>query len=153
MPLLGLGSRVSFGSITTIRQLADSNSIRFVCVSNVGERMITEYWAKTDKDSGWRIAGKAYTAAERQYPNLIGDYDALPAIFSAPVVIHKYLTDSLREKLPASVTWLLDVDYWNWENAYRWLLSASESDIIAHAERVNSPNWDESQEPYYVKTF
>ena len=65
----------------------------------------------------------------------------------------KTLANAVREKLTANVAWLLDVDYWHWERAYRWLLSASESDIIAHAERVNSPNWDESQEPYFVKTF
>jgi hypothetical protein len=152
MALLGLDSKVNHnGTITTIRQLAESGTVRFNKTDNWYHKTkgtVTAYFADTGPDKGYQIARFTYEAAIVKWPHLAGKWEESVTAYKITT-----LEDGLRAKLPARLHWLLDVDYFNWQNAYKWLMTASESDIIAHAERVQSPTWDETQEPYYVPSF
>ena len=155
MPQLGMDSKVNYnGTITTIRQLAASGLVRFSKTDNWYHKTkgkVTAYFADTGPDKGYQIARFTYEAAVKQWPHLAGELAEPEPVTTSPYTFAEYqiaLTQKLQTPALLPYMWLLEADSSDWRRAYRWLLTASESDIIAYAARVDSPSWDETAEPY-----
>jgi hypothetical protein len=154
MALLGLDSKVTYnGQVWTIRKLAERGEVRLVAFHNCGNQSPyhSEYWAKTDADSGWRIGKMAYNAAIKQFPALVGDY-AEPVTQTGPYTFAEY-TEALRQRFTDSkLAWLPDAvgNGCDWRKAYRHILTAPLDELAALAERIETQgnNWDETQESY-----